>query len=158
MSVRRLAVSRDEASGIISRYYKTYPEVRQFYEKTVAEAEKNGEIRTILGRKRSFAGLSEARGNQRKQMERAAVNSSVQGSAADIIKLAMINVFRRMKKELPEAGLVLQVHDELVLTCPAGQKDAASEILKSEMQNAMELSVPLTVETGWGINWLVAGH
>jgi DNA polymerase-1 len=91
-------------------------------------------------------------------MERAAVNSRVQGSAADIIKLAMIRVSERLERELPGASLVLQVHDELVLTCPGELSESGEMILKNEMEAAMELSVPLTVETGTGENWLAAGH
>jgi DNA polymerase-1 len=155
---QRLSVSRGEAAGIINRYYETYPEVRQFYEKTVVEAERNSEVRTILGRKRLFPGMKEARGSTRKQMERAAVNSAVQGSAADIIKLAMIKVDEHLSRELPDAGLVLQVHDELVLSCPEGQKGIAERVLREEMQGAFELEIPLTVETGAGANWLEAGH
>jgi DNA polymerase-1 len=155
---QRLSISRGEASGIISRYYETYPEVRRFYEETVKSAEEHGEVRTILGRRRPFTGIKNARGNERKQMERAAVNSAVQGSAADIIKLAMIRVENRLQMELPQAGLVLQVHDELVLTCPDSDKCRAEEILKQEMQGAFPLMVPLTVETGTGCNWLEAGH
>lgn len=155
---QRLSISRGEAAGIISRYYDSYPEVREFYERTVSEAEKNGEIRTVLGRKRPFEELAGARGNSRKQMERAAVNSRVQGSAADIIKLAMIKVAEALCRELPDASLVLQVHDELVLTCPSEQAPDATRILKGEMERAIELQVPLIVETGTGNNWLAAGH
>ena len=155
---QRLSITRGEASDIISRYYETYPEVREFYEKTVSEAETSGEVRTVLGRKRSFADMSGAKGNNLKQMERAAVNSRVQGSAADIIKLAMIRVSDALKRELPGASLVLQVHDELVLSCPREQAEKAAVILKGEMESAMELQVPLTVETGTGENWLSAGH
>ncbi len=155
---QRLSVSRGEAAGIISRYYETYPEVQRFYTDMVKIAEEAGEARTILGRKRSFTGMKEARGPSRKQMERAAVNSAVQGSAADIIKLAMIKVGNRLKRELPGSGLVLQVHDELVLTCPEDKKVKAELILKEEMQGAFRLDVPLTVETGSGSNWLDAGH
>lgn len=155
---QRLSISRGEAAGIISRYYETYPEVREFYNRTVEAAVEKGEVRTILGRKRPFGEIAGAKGNTRKQMERAAVNSKVQGSAADIIKLAMIRVSQRLQRELPEASLVLQVHDELVLTCPGEHSDAGEIILKKEMEAAMELSVPLTVETGMGKNWLAAGH
>lgn len=155
---RRLSISRGEAAGIIFRYYETYPEVKRFYEEMVNLAVENSEIRTILGRRRLFTGMKEATGNSRKQMERAAVNSAVQGSAADIIKLAMIKVENRLARELPAAGLVLQVHDELVLTCPEEHKNIAETILREEMQRAFQLEVPLTVETGSGYNWLDAGH
>lgn len=155
---RRLSISREEAAGIITRYYETYPEVQQFSKKMVKTAEKTGEIRTILGRKRLFTEMKAANGAARKQMERAAVNSAVQGSAADIIKLAMIKVENRLAGELPAAGLVLQVHDELVLTCPEEDEQRARSILEEEMQGAFHLEVPLTVETGSGSNWLEAGH
>ncbi len=155
---QRLSISRGEAAGIISRYYHTYPEVREFYDRTVDAAVETGEIRTILGRRRPFGEIAGAKGNARKQMERAAVNSRVQGSAADIIKLAMIRVSERLERELPGASLVLQVHDELVLTCPGELSESGEMILKNEMEAAMELSVPLTVETGIGENWLAAGH
>ncbi|MCD4706752.1 MAG: DNA polymerase I [Candidatus Sabulitectum sp.] len=155
---QRLSISRGEAAGIISRYFETYPEVKRFYEEMVSTAVEHSEIRTILGRRRLFTGMKEATGNSRKQMERAAVNSAVQGSAADIIKLAMIKVANRLARELPSAGLVLQVHDELVLTCPEEHKNIAEIILREEMQGALKLEVPLTVETGFGFNWLEAGH
>ncbi|HPF32367.1 MAG TPA: DNA polymerase I [Candidatus Sabulitectum sp.] len=155
---QRLSIPRGEASEIISKYYETYPEVRRFYRETVALAEEQGEVRTILGRKRPFQELAGARGNSRKQMERAAVNTRVQGSAADMIKLAMIKVADKLNRELPGASLVLQVHDELVVTCPGELAGDASRILKGEMGSALELDVPLTVETGTGENWLAAGH
>ena len=155
---QRLSVSRGEAAGIISRYYETYPEVQQFYDNMVKTAEETGKILTIMGRKRLFTGMKEAKGNARKQLERMAVNSAVQGSAADIIKMAMIKVDDRLKKELPAAGLILQVHDELVLTCPEEDKQKAESILKEEMQSVCHLEAPLIVETGSGFNWLDAGH
>ncbi len=154
----RLSISRGEAAGIISRYYETYPQVLDFNQKVLSAAEENEEVRTILGRKRLFIGMKEAKGNTRKQMERTAVNAVVQGSAADIIKLAMIKVDNRLKMELPEARLVLQVHDELVITCPEMSVEIAEKILKEEMEEAFSLEVPLTVETGSGKNWLEAGH
>ena len=155
---QRLSISRGEAAGIISRYNETYPEVESFYHRMVKEADATGEVRTLLGRKRLFTGMSEAKGNNRKQMERAAVNSAVQGSAADIIKLAMIKVESRLKKELPLASLVLQVHDELVVTCPEEYRQRAVIILREEMEGAFKLKIPLIVETGSGTNWLSAGH
>ncbi len=154
----RLSVSMGEASGIISKYFDKYPEVKEFRDKTIQYAAEKGETRTILGRKRIFTGSSGASGNAKKQLERAAVNSVVQGSAADIIKLAMINVKKRLDAELPAAKLVLQVHDELVVSAPIAELDTAKLILKEEMENAFNLEVPLTVETGSGYNWLEAGH
>lgn len=155
---QRLGVSRGEAAGIINRYFDTYPEVEGFFRRTVADAEASGETRTILGRRRDFGGLAEAGGNNRRSMERMVVNTTVQGSAADIMKLAMIAVHRRLAEELPEAGLVLQVHDELLLSAPRELAGKARMIMVEEMEGAVGLSVPLEVETGIGSDWLEAQH
>jgi DNA polymerase-1 len=154
----RLGVSRGEAAGIINRYFDRYPEVETFYRRTVAEAERTGETRTILGRRRDFRGLSGARGQNRKQLERMAVNTTVQGSAADIVKAAMLGVHRRLREELPPARLVLQVHDELVVECPPELLERGEALLRKEMESALPLEVPLEVETGAGSDWLSAGH
>ena len=154
----RLGVSRGEAAGIINRYFDTYPEVESFFRETVASAETRGETRTILGRRRDFSGLAGAGGSNRRAMERMAVNTTVQGSAADIMKLAMIAVHRRLAEELPEAGLVLQVHDELLLSVDAESADEATRIMVEEMESAAELAVPLEVETGTGSDWMEAQH
>lgn len=154
----RLGVSRGEAAGIINRYFDRYPEVETFYRKTVAEAGRTGETRTILGRRRDFRGLSGARGQNRKQLERMAVNTTVQGSAADIVKAAMLGVHRSLLAELPRARLVLQVHDELVVECPPDLAEAGKALLRREMEGAIPLEVPLSVETGAGSDWLSAGH
>jgi DNA polymerase-1 len=154
----RLGVSRGEAAGIINRYFQTYPEVDDFYRRTVRTAEQQGETRTILGRRRNFSELAGAKGQNRKHMERMAVNTTVQGSAADIVKLAMIRVHRRLARELDTAFLVLQVHDELVLECPVELADTGEQILREEMESAFPLEVPLSVETGRGEDWLSAGH
>jgi DNA polymerase-1 len=155
---QRLGVSRGEAAGIINRYFDTYPEVEAFFRKTVADAEASGETRTILGRRRDFGGLAGAGGSNRRSMERMVVNTTVQGSAADIMKLAMIAVHRRLAEELPCAGLVLQVHDELLLAVPEDRAEEAREIMAGEMERAADLAVPLEVETGIGHDWLEAQH
>jgi len=154
----RLGVSRGEASGIINRYFATYPEVDAFYRRTVSDAESTAETRTILGRKRDFPDLAASRGNVRRSIERMVVNTTVQGSAADIVKLAMLKVHERLLKELPDSGLVLQVHDELLISCTEEDSEKASAILKEEMETAFELAVPLRVESGKGRNWLEAAH
>ena len=155
---QRLGISRYDASDMINKYMATYPELLFYIEKCIADAEATEETRTILGRRRSFPGMAKAKGTQRKAMERMAVNTIIQGSAADIIKLAMLKVDERLKKELPNAGLVLQVHDELVLSCPESEVIQATDIMKYEMENAIKLEVPLIVDTGWGENWLEAQH
>lgn len=154
----RLGVSRGEASGIINRYFSNYPEVDSFYRNTVDAAEQHGETRTILGRRRSFPELARARGQNRKHIERMVVNTTVQGSAADIVKLAMLGVHRRLSAELPQAHLVLSVHDELLVECPPASADRCERVLREEMEGALHLDVPLSVETGRGGDWLAAGH
>lgn len=154
----RLGVSRGEASGIINRYFDTYPEVEEFYRSTVRNAEQTRETRTLLGRRRSFSDLAGARGQNRKHIERMAVNTTVQGSAADIVKLAMLGVHRRLAGEFPGAFLVLQVHDELVVESPPDLADTVEKVMVEEMEGAFPLDVPLRVETGRGANWLAAGH
>ncbi len=153
----RLNISRGEASGIINRYLATYPELEFFFRKCIADAEATGETRTILGRKRDFKGFVSATGSTRNTMERMIVNTIVQGSAADIIKLAMLRVDERLK-DIPDTGLVLQVHDELVATAPEANAGEIAAIIKEEMESAYPLDVPLLVETGKGKNWLEAGH
>ncbi len=155
---RRQGVDMDEASAIIERYLAAYPELDFFFRRCVADAESTGETRTITGRRRDFSEMAGAKGSRRKGMERMAVNTTIQGSAADIIKMAMLKVHQRLAEEVPEAGLVLQVHDELVATSPPERADEVEEILRTEMEGAVELEVPLRVDTGVGGNWLEAQH
>jgi DNA polymerase-1 len=154
---RRLGVRREEAASMINRYFATYPEVDSFFRRCVDEAAASGETRTLLGRRRLFPDLAAARGNLRKGMERMVVNTTVQGSGADIVKLAMLAVHRRLAVEMPGAGLALQVHDELVVTVPRSLAEGARAILMEEMGRAFPLEVPLTADAGIGGNWLDAG-
>jgi len=154
----RLNVSRGEASGIIKRYLDNYPELESFFQRCIEYAEEHGETRTILGRKREFEGFRTARGSTRNAMERMVINTTVQGTAADIIKIAMLEVDQKLRNEKLNAGLVLQVHDELVLTAAAEDADDIARIVRNEMESAFELEVPLAVDTGWGKNWLEAQH
>ncbi|NOQ21883.1 MAG: DNA polymerase I [Candidatus Aegiribacteria sp.] len=153
----RLNVSRGEAAGIIARYLETYPELQFFFSRCIEYAEEHEETRTILGRRREFKGFRSAKGTMRSAMERMVINTTVQGSAADIIKIAMLNVDRRLR-DTANSGLVLQVHDELVATAPEESSDEVSRIIRDEMESAYELAVPLVVDTGSGRNWLEAQH
>ncbi len=153
----RLNISRGEASGIINRYLATYPELDFFFRKCIADAEATGETRTVLGRKRNFKGFVSAKGSNRRTMERMVINTVVQGSAADIIKVAMLRVDERLKN-IPDTGLVLQVHDELVASAPEDKAEEITAIIREEMESAYPLEVPLLVETGKGKNWLEADH
>ena len=153
---QRLGLDRSAAAVIINRYFDAYPEIDSFLRACVSRAGATGETRTILGRRRSFAGLAGAKGTARRAMERMAVNTTVQGSAADLMKLAMLRAADRLAAEAPESGLVLQVHDEMVASCPGDMADRVSLILRESMEGAMELEVPLRAETGWGADWLEA--
>lgn len=151
-----LGISAKRAGEYIDKYFQTYSDVKKYMDENVERAKRDGYITTLCGRRRVINELKSSNYNVRSFGERAAMNMPLQGSSADIIKIAMINV----RKELSEAGLrarlVLQVHDELVLDCPEGEKDAASEILQREMENAVSLKVPLTVEIACGKSWFSA--
>ncbi len=153
----RLNVSRGEAAGIITRYLETYPELDSFFSRCIEYAEEHEETRTLLGRRREFKGFRSARGTTRNAMERMVINTTVQGSAADIIKIAMLKVDSRLQ-DIADSGLVLQVHDELVATAPTSSAEQVAGIIRDEMESAYELAVPLIVETGIGRNWLEAQH
>ncbi len=153
----RLNISRGEAAGIINRYLEAYPELESFFSRCIEYAEEHEETRTILGRRRMFKGFKSAKGARRSAMERMVINTTVQGSAADIIKIAMLNVDRRLR-DTANSGLVLQVHDELVATASESAADEVTRIISDEMESAFELDVPLVVDTGKGKNWLEAGH
>jgi DNA polymerase-1 len=153
---QRLGIDRGAAAGIINRYFEAYPEVESFFRKCVRDAESTGETRTMLGRRRSFRELASARGSIRKSLERMAVNTTVQGSAADLMKLGMLGAFDLLRRKAPAAGLVLQVHDELVASCPPEDAPEVSKLLEESMEGAFELAVPIRVDTGYGSDWLEA--
>ena len=122
-------------------------------DKTVEDAKKQGYVTTIFGRRRYIPELSASNRNVQAFGKRAAMNAPIQGAAADIIKLAMVKVYRRLKAELPEARLILQVHDELILEVPEAQAQAAEKLLKEEMESAVDLAVPMTVDAHSGKSW-----
>jgi DNA polymerase-1 len=127
--------------------------VKAYIDGNVEEAKKNGYTTTLLGRKRIINELKSSNYNVRSFGERAAMNMPLQGSSADIIKLAMIRVYNRLKKEGYKAKLIMQVHDELIIDCPQNEKDNVALLLKEEMENAVSLSICLDVEAGIGKNW-----
>ena len=151
-----LGISAKRAKEYIDKYFGTYSDVKKYMDENVERARRDGYITTLCGRRRVINELRSSNYNVRSFGERAAMNMPLQGSSADIIKIAMINVYRKLNKEKLHAKLVLQVHDELVLDCPEEEQEVASEILRTEMENAVSLKVPLTVEVGIGKNWLSA--
>jgi DNA polymerase-1 len=152
----RLDIPQDEAGEFIARYLDRFPKVRQFIDETIADATESGHVTTIFGRKRRIPELRSRKWQTRSLGERLAVNTPIQGSAADIIKVAMV----RCENALRDAGLstrlVLQIHDELLFEAPVAEVDAASEIVVREMAEAYELDPPLAVDVGSGENWLAA--
>ena len=148
-----LDISRKEAQEYIDRYFETYPKIKEFIDKTVADAKETGKTTTIYGRIRPIPELSSSNFMQRQFGERVAMNAPIQGTAADIIKIAMIRVHDRLTKEGYESRLILQVHDELLIETKESEKDAVIALLEEEMHQVATLSVPLEVGTAWGANW-----
>lgn len=150
---QRMGIPRGEAKLFIEEYFRSYPEVKDYIDNSVASARERGYVETVFGRKRFLPDINSRNQTVRGLAERNAVNAPVQGSAADIIKLAMINVFRRFREEGLKSRMVLQVHDELVFDVVAGERDKVMETVKREMENVCSLLVPLTVECNYGKNW-----
>ncbi|MBQ9354550.1 MAG: DNA polymerase I, partial [Clostridia bacterium] len=151
-----IGVSRAEADRYIKNYLATYKGVDEYMTNVIKKAKEDGFVTTFFGRRRYLPELSASNGALRAFGERVARNAPIQGTAADIIKLAMINVFNRLKKELPTAKLILQVHDELIVECREEDKEKASMILVEEMENSVKLAVKLSVDAHTGKNWLEA--
>ena len=151
-----IGVTVAEAKAYMEAYFATFPGVRRYMDDVVAQAKERGFVETLFHRRRELPEIRSSNFNLRAFGERVALNMPIQGTAADIMKLAMVAVERRLKKELPEAALVLQVHDELIVECPEAQAEAAAKLLEEEMEQVVSLSVPLTAEAHWGKNWLEA--
>ncbi|MBQ3234841.1 MAG: DNA polymerase I [Clostridia bacterium] len=153
---KNIKCSVKEAQDYINKYFETYPEVKEYMNKNVEFARKNGYVSTLLGRRRYIKEINSPSYQLRSFGERAAMNMPLQGSSADIIKIAMVKVYERLKRECPDAKLILQVHDELIIDAPVSVSEKASAILKEEMENAVTLTVPLTVECKVGKSWFEA--
>ena len=152
----RLDVSRTEAKELIDGYFLTYPGVKEYMEKSIAMAREKGYTETIFKRRCYLPDINSNNANVRGNAERNAINSPIQGSAADIIKIAMIRVYQRMKAEGIRSKMILQVHDELCFTVLPEEKKRLQKIVVEEMQNAVQMRIPLIADTGWGSNWLEA--
>lgn len=148
-----IGVTTNEAKTYIDTYMEKYHGVREYMADTISRAREMGYVETLFGRRRYLPELKASNFNIRSFGERVARNMPIQGTAADVMKLAMIRVDARLKRELPEAKLLLQVHDELIVECPESMAARAAALLKEEMEGAMSWSVPLTVDTGIGKNW-----
>ena len=159
MSAFRLAqdlgISRTQAASFIENYFKMYSSVNSFIQNTIQNAEQTGFIQTILGRKRPILNINSKNKVEKSAAERIAINSPVQGSAADIVKKAMCDISEELRKTESQARLLLQVHDELIFECPDDEKiiKETIEIIKNKMENCVKLNVPLRVSVEYGKNW-----
>ena len=153
---RGIGIPVDEARWFIDDYFQRYPRIQEFIELVIAQARRDGYVKTILGRRRILPEINSQTANRRKLAERMAVNTVVQGSAADLIKVAMINLFRRIKSENLDLKMILQVHDELVFEVPEEKAEPYGHIVRHEMASAIKLDVPITVDINAGDNWLEA--
>ncbi len=150
---RRLGIGNSEAATIIEEYKARFPGITTFLDQCVDEAKATGAVETILHRRRPIPDITSNQPARRAFAERTAINTVVQGSAADLIKLAMINLYRDLPESHPDARLLLQIHDELVLETPEARAEAVSATVRQSMETAMELAVPLKVDIGWANSW-----
>jgi len=149
----QLGISRSEAETYIKNYFGRHTGVRRFLDETIAEVRRTGVTKTLFGRERPIPDINSRNANARGFAERTAVNSPLQGTAADIIKLAMVRIDQKMESGGYRGAMLLQVHDELVFECPPEEVESLSMLVKREMEGACELQVPLVVEIGVGENW-----
>ncbi len=150
---RQIGVTREEAARFIDAYRARFPGVDRFLESTIADGIRNGYVTTLLNRRRYLPNLRSNHGRFRSEAERMAVNTPIQGTAADLIKVAMVRVHRELAATFPRARLLLQVHDELLLEAPAEEADAVAARVRTIMETAMDLTVPVVVDTGVGADW-----
>ncbi|MEO6175212.1 MAG: DNA polymerase I [Flavobacterium circumlabens] len=150
------SLSRSESAALIEAYYKTYPRLKSYISDQIEFAREKGYVQTILGRRRYLKDINSANAVVRSAAERNAVNAPIQGSAADVIKIAMINIHKKLKEENWKSKMLLQVHDELVFDVHNDELEKIQPMIKHEMENAFKMAVPLEVELGMGKDWLEA--
>ena len=153
---QRLKVPRKEAAELIETYFRLYPRVKEYMAKAIAQARERGYAETVLGRRRTLRDINSRNATARQSAERDAINTPIQGSAADLIKIAMVKIDRALKAENLRTKMVLQIHDELVFDCPRDEAGRVKEIVRREMSAAYDFGVPLEVGVGEGANWLEA--
>ena len=153
---QRLGIKRGEAKEIIDNYFLQYPKVKSYMDKSIENAREKGFVETIMGRKRFLKDINSRNAVVRGYAERNAINAPIQGSAADIIKKAMIEVHEAMSQANLKSKMLLQVHDELVFDVHLSELETVQKLVKSKMEGALEISVPLEIDMGTGENWLQA--
>lgn len=152
----QLGIPRAEAKEFREQYFRLYPGVKQFMSETVAQCRETGYVETLMGRRRQITDINNSNRQVREFAERIAINTPVQGSAADMIKVAMIRIAKRLKQEKFAARMLLQVHDELVFESPESELLLLEQMVREEMSRALPLRVPIEVDVGYGVNWLAA--
>ena len=153
---QRVGISRQEARKVIDDYYATYKGVRRYMDEIPVQAREHGYVRSLYGRIRPLQGINDRNANIRKAAEREAINMPIQGTASDIVKIAMLHADEAFRRERSSAQLLMQIHDELLVECRADEAEQVAQTLKHAMENAVELDVPLIAETGIGDNWMDA--
>jgi len=152
----RVGISKAEARKVIDDYFETYKGIRAYMDRTPEEAREKGYITSLYGRRRYFPGINDRNYTVRSRAEREAINMPIQGTASDIVKIAMIKVYNALKKEGLQTQMIMQVHDELLFEAPVAEIEKASEIIRREMEAAATLDVPLVAEIGVGDDWMNA--
>lgn len=153
---RQLGIKRTEAASYIEKYFRKHQGVKAFLDRTIKEARENGYVTTLLGRKRPLPDINSPHGGLRAAAERMAINAPVQGTAADLIKIAMVKINDKLKTSHVKCRMILQVHDELLFECPQAETDAVKKIVQEEMEQALTLAVPVKVTVGAGTDWSAA--
>ena len=153
---QRVGISRQEARKVIDDYYATYKGVRRYMDEIPVQAREHGYVRSLYGRIRPLPGINDRNANIRRAAEREGINMPIQGTASDIVKIAMLHVDEAFRREGLDAKMLMQVHDELLVECPKSEADKVAKTLKREMENAVKLDVPLIADTGIGDNWMDA--
>jgi len=153
---QELDISMKEAKKIIEAYFETYPGIKTFMDNTLSKAREIGYVETLLGRRRYADGLTSSNINIVKAEERACINMPIQGTAAELIKIAMININNRIKESSLNSKMILQIHDELLFDVPKDEIDKLSSLVQQEMESAIQLDIPLKVDCDYGQNWFEA--
>jgi DNA polymerase-1 len=156
-TAKQLDITMSEAKGFIDKYFNAFKHIKPFMDETLKNAHENEYTETLFGRRRYFRNINSPNKALMKEEERQAFNAAIQGTAADIMKHAMINVYKKLQDNKLCTQVILQVHDELVLEVPRDEIEAVKALVVHEMSNATELKVPLKVDIGVGENWLIAG-
>ncbi|HOJ29116.1 MAG TPA: DNA polymerase, partial [Spirochaetota bacterium] len=149
-------ISFDDATQFIEKYFSAYPKIKDYIDSTIAFARKHGYVQTLLGRKRYIPEITSSNQFRREGAERIAINTPIQGTSADMIKVAMIAIHKAFTDKKLKSRMILQVHDELVFEVPEDEKDIVEGIVVSAMKSAITLDVPVVVDVGWGKNWAQA--